>query len=255
MQRKEYKRLAIVAFFLAIMFGLAWIFALLVIIPNAIVSYIFQYLFGIFVGFQGILYFVMHVVRSQEARKFWITLFFKPCPTKMPTFLKTMTTSIPYYQTKQPHLKSHQSPLHGSQDNLFSSPGASSFNTLQRPRDSVDMGMSPSSYSLVSQTLQIDFTLPTIIDDDESSMDMQELTDLINSRFTDPNAPGVAISPPHMPISSAHENICKSPLTAQSPETPMKEYTLHVETNEDADSLAYDSVFSVDQTDTEEKNM
>lgn len=252
MQRKEYKRLAIVAFFLAIMFGLAWIFALLVIIPNNIVSYISQYLFGIFVGFQGILYFVMHVVRSQEARRFWITLFFKPCPARMPTFLKTLTTSVPYHQTKQPHLKSHQSPLYVSQDNLFSSPATSTFNTLQRPRDSTDMGMSPSSYSLVSQTLQIDFTLPTIIDDDESSMDMQELTDFINSRFVDPTAPGVAVSPPHMPISSAHENICMSPLTAHSNETPMKEYTLHVETNEDADSLAYDSVFSADQTDTKE---
>ena len=252
MQQKEYKRLAKVAFLLAIMFGLAWIFALLVIIPNTIVSYIFQYLFGLFVGFQGILYFIMHVVRSQEARRFWVTLFFKPCPTKMPTFFKTLTTSAPYYQTKQPNLRSKQSPLHGSQDNLYSSPGASS---LQHPRDSADIGMSPSSYSLVSQTLQIDFTLPTIIDDDESSMDMQELTEFINSRFTDPNAPGVAVSPPHMPISSAHENICKSPLAAQSHETPIKEYTLHVETNEDADSLAYDNVFSVDQTDTEEKNM
>ena len=44
-----------------------------------------------------------------------------------------------------------------------------------------DMGASTSSYSLASQTIQIDFTLPTIISDDEcSSMDLQELTDFIN---------------------------------------------------------------------------
>lgn len=253
-QRNEYKKLAIVAFFLAIMFGLAWIFALLVIIPNTILSYISQYLFSILVGFQGILYFIMHVIRSQEARKFWITLFYKPCPTRIPAFLKSWTTTTPYLQTKPVNLRSNQNPLYSSQDNLMSSPGESTFNTLQHPRDSTDIGMSPSSYSLASQTLQIDFTLPTIIsDDDESSMDMQELTDIINSRFADPNAPGVAISPPHMPISSAHENICTSPLTSQSHEMPMKEYTLHVETNEGADNLAYDNVFQVDQNDSEER--
>ena len=59
MLHNEYKKLAIVAFFLAIMFGLAWIFAILVAIPNTTLSYISQYLFSFLVGFQGLLYFIM----------------------------------------------------------------------------------------------------------------------------------------------------------------------------------------------------
>ena len=243
----EYKRLAIVAFFLAIMFGLAWIFAILVVIPNTVASAVFQYLFSFFVGFQGLLYFIMHGMRSPDARRFWITLIYKPCPSRMPKFLKTWTTTTPYHQTKQPHVVSKQNPLYTSQDNLLSSPGESTFNTLQRPTDTTDIGASPSSYSLASQTVQIDFTLPTIISDDEvSSMDMLELTDIINTKFSDPNAPGVAVSPPRIPISSAHEN---SPLTKQSSKVSAveKEFKLtlqHVVKNEAADTLelAYDSM-------------
>lgn len=243
----EYRRIAIVAFFLAIMFGLAWIFAILVAIPNTVVSTVSQYLFSFFVGFQGLLYFIMHGIRSPDARRFWITLIYKPCPSRMPTFLKTWTTTTPYHHTKQTHAVSKQNPLYASQDNLLSSTGASTFATLQRLTDTTDIGASPSSYSLASQTVQIDFTLPSIISDDEtSSMDMLELTDIINTKFSDPNAPGVAVSPPHMPISSTHEN---SPLTKQSSKVSAveKEFKLkveHVITNEAAPvrELTYDGM-------------
>ena len=235
MLHNEYKKLAIVTFFLAIMFGLAWIFAILVAIPNTTLSYISQYLFSFFVGFQGLLYFIMHGLRSPDARKFWITLFYKPCPSMIPSFLKTWTTTTPYHQTKQPLVKSHQhNPLYVSQDNLLSSPGESTFNTLQRPREMADMGASPSSYSLASQTIQIDFTLPTIISDDEdSNMDLQELTTIINTKFSEPNnSPGVAVSTPRSPpLANTHEN---SPLTRQSFRVSQaeKEYRLHMETAE-----------------------
>ena len=251
MLHEEYKRLAVVAFFLAIMFGLAWIFAILVVIPDTTVSIISQYLFSFFVGFQGLLYFIMHGIRSPDARKFWITLVYKPCPSKMPTFLKTWTTTSPYHNTKPVIPRSKQNPLYASQDNLLSSPGESTFNTLQRQTDTTMMA-SHSSYSLASQMVQIDFTLPTIISDDEaSSMDMQELTDIINTKFSDPKAPGVAVSPPRMPISSAHEH---SPLTKQSFREPTvdKEFRLHVETNEALD-LAYDSVTNIGFDSSEEE--
>lgn len=241
----EYRRLAIVAFFLTIMFGLGWIFAILVVIPNTVASAVSQYLFSFFVGFQGLLYFIMHGLRSPDVRRFWITLIYKPCPNQIPKFLKTWTTTTPYNNTKQPRVVTKQNPLYASQDNLLSTPGQSAFNTLQRPTtDTTDIGASHSSYSLASQTVQIDFTLPTIISDDEvSSMDMLELTDIINTRFSDPNAPGVAVSTPHIPISSAHEN---SPLTKQSSKVAAgeKEFKLKLQqvvANEAAE-LAYDSM-------------
>ena len=264
----EYKRLGIVAFFLAVMFGLAWIFAVLVAIPNSAVSYAAQYLFSIFIGFQGLLYFVMHVVRSPDARRFWATLFYKPCPGRIPAFLKTWTTTSPQplATSKPANLKSN--PIYSSQDNLLlSSPGESAFNTLQRPpRDVADLATSPSSYSLASQTLQIDFTLPTIVSDDEasgSSMDLQDLTDIINTKFSDPNAPGVAVSQPRIPISIAHEVAQGSPLarqTLRAAEAAEKEYRLRVENREDGEvdvmDLAYDSVYVNENKDssTEEEN-
>lgn len=252
MQRKEYKRLAIVAFFLAIMFGLAWIFGVLVVIPDTAVSHISQYFFSFFVGFQGVLYLIMHGIRSPDARKFWLTLLYKPCPSRIPNFLRIWTTTSPYQQTKPTNLRSKQNPLYGSQDNLLSSPGESTFNTLQRPQDMSDIGASPSSYSLASQTVKIDFTLPTIIsDDEESNMDMQDLTEIINTKFTDPNAPGIAVSPPLMPISSAHENIQINAL-AHKMRMNEAEFTLHAKTDEDANTVAYDSVFQEEKSSPED---
>ena len=73
-------------------------------------------------------------------------------------------------------------------------------------------------------------------------MDIQELIDIINTKFSDPKAPGVAVSPPHMPISSAHEN---SPLTKLSFRVPtVEEFRFHMETNEALD-LAYDGVTNI----------
>ena len=94
-----------------------------------------------------------------------------------------------------------------------------------------------SSYSLASQTIQIDFILPTIISDDEcSGMDLQELTDISNTKFSEPNSPGVAVSTPRLPplVTDVIQN---SPLTRQSVRMSMaeKEYKLHMETTNDGD--------------------
>ena len=129
-QHNGYKKLAIIAFFLAIMFGLAWIFAILVAIPNTTLSYISQYLFSFLVGFQGLLYFIMHGLRSPDARQFWITLFYKPCLNRVPSFLKNWTTMAPHHTTKQTMMRSHT--LNVSQDNLISSQDES---TLQHPKE------------------------------------------------------------------------------------------------------------------------
>ena len=236
--RKEYKRLAIIAFFLAIMFGLAWIFAILVLIPDTYVSLVFQYLFSCFIAVQGVLYFIMHGLRSPDARKLWMTFVYKPCPSRMPDYLKSGPTSTPYQHAQPRSAQLRQNPFHGSQDNLLTSGAESTFNTLERTK--ADIGASPSAYSLASQTLQIDFPLPALISDDEtSSMDMQDLTEFFNTKFVDPTAPGVAVSPPRMPISSAHESIPTSSLltsitASETYEMTTKEFALHVEVNKDA---------------------
>ena len=85
--RREYKKLAVVAFFLAIMFGLAWIFAIFVPIPIEALSITSQYLFSIFIAIQGLLYFILHGLRSPEARAAWLKLLFKGCPNKMSKYL------------------------------------------------------------------------------------------------------------------------------------------------------------------------
>ena len=227
MMRRDYKRLCVVAFFLAVMFGLAWIFALLVALPNTALSLSSQYIFSFFIASQGLLYFVMHVVRSPEARKFWLSLFCHLCPGTWQASIKTWTTTSPQHVTntsKPANLKTN--PIYTSQDNLFASPGESACNTLQR--DTTDLATSPSSYSLASQTLQIDFTLPTIVsDDDSSASDLEELAHIISTKFSDPGSPGVAVSSPQLLVKGAHEDVGhnSSHLTAPHQEKKEKEET------------------------------
>ena len=112
-----------------------------------------------------------------------------------------------------------------------------------------DMGASPSSYSLASQTIQIDFTLPTIISDDEcNSVNLQELTDIINTKFSEPNSPGVAVSTPRLPplVTDVIQN---TPLTRQSLRMSMaeKEYmekTNNGDHNETNETLSFGHDFS-----------
>ena len=201
--KHEYRKIAVIAFCLAIMFGLAWIFALLVPIPVEAISIASQYLFGIFIAIQGVLYFILHGIRAPEARKFWLRLIYRGCPSRMPEYLKPhISKSIPHYKVVS--LPTRQNPIYTSEDNLFSNPAVSTeHGTLESNTQKVDLGASPSTYSLASQTLMVDFPVPAppSDEDDTSSMDMQYLKDMIN--FSDPNEPGFAFSPPRMPHSLA----------------------------------------------------
>lgn len=232
--RKEYKKLAVIAFFLAIMFGLAWIFAIFVPIPNKELSITSQYLFGIFIAIQGLLYFILHGLRSPEARTAWLKLLFKGCPNKMSKYLKSIPSSSQHHPVQSPisHSgKPRHNPLYSPKDNVISNSGVdSNFSTLEHPKDVFDIGASPSAYSLASQTLKVDFPIPAPASDDEtSSMDMQELTDMINTKFTESAQPGFAYSPPHMlsheATSPLHASIAATP--AQKPNKDELEFTLH----------------------------
>lgn len=232
--RREYKKLAVVAFFLAIMFGLAWIFAIFVPIPIEALSITSQYLFSIFIAIQGLFYFILHGLRSPEARAAWVKLLFKGCPNKMSKYLPTIPSSSQHNPVQSPIAisgKPRHNPIYSPHDNVLSNPGADSkFNTLEPTKDMFDMGASPSAYSLASQTLKVDFPIPAQVSDDEtSSMDMQELTDMINTKFTESTQPGFAYSPPHMlsheTTSPLHASITASP--TQQPNQDELEFTLH----------------------------
>ena len=63
---------AMIAFSLAILFGLGWVFGLAASgTPSEEATFTLQLLFTIFVGCQGILIFVLHGVRKEEARNEW----------------------------------------------------------------------------------------------------------------------------------------------------------------------------------------
>ena len=69
---KLLKRNIPVAFGLSVLFGLGWGFGLTATSSSAKeVTFIFQVIFSVFVGAQGILIFILHGLRSQEARKVW----------------------------------------------------------------------------------------------------------------------------------------------------------------------------------------
>ena len=61
---------------LAVVFGLGWALGLAATsLPVKELTLAFQILFSIFVGAQGVLLFLLHGVRNQDIRKFWIQCF------------------------------------------------------------------------------------------------------------------------------------------------------------------------------------
>ena len=83
---------AIIAFSLAILFGLGWGLGLAASgTPSEEVTFILQLLFTIFVGCQGILIFVLHGIRKAEVRDEWKKWFCKA--TRSKKFDSTATPS------------------------------------------------------------------------------------------------------------------------------------------------------------------
>ena len=74
--RKQIRRHLIIAVGLATVFGLGWGFGLAATSTSVEeVTFVFQLIFGIFVGSQGVLIFIFHGLRSEEARNTWKSWF------------------------------------------------------------------------------------------------------------------------------------------------------------------------------------
>ena len=101
-KKSEFRRNALVGLILAVTFGLGWIFGLLgtTDLPNA-VRLPSVYLFTILVGTQGLLIFVLRVLRSNDVRSEWKKWFY------------ILTCRIDSY-SKSSHLKAKHSGLQGS---------------------------------------------------------------------------------------------------------------------------------------------
>ncbi len=130
---KEYKKLAVIAFTLSVLFGLGWAFGFL--IPTnlhsdgVVVSTIAQYIFSIAVGFHGVLIFLVYCLRSPEVRQEWSRWFVKyGCcfkPTKPPRTLTQTTGSKPRITLESPsgekgflHLGDKRNPIFDGEDDF-----------------------------------------------------------------------------------------------------------------------------------------
>lgn len=133
---KELRKLIVIGTSLSVMFGLGWAFGLLASIPDQVISITAQIIFGVFVGFQGVLIFILHGLRSADVRKQWKRWMYKVlCCVKTPPELLTstaqsqspstaktaasparnLTTSPVAYPPEDRHSKN---PIYQSQDDL-----------------------------------------------------------------------------------------------------------------------------------------
>ena len=96
---KNYKENFVIVLSLSVVFGLGWGFGLLVTSsPELGVTITLQVLFSIFVGAQGALLFILHGIRSGDARDLW-----KQCCFKRKKFFPSKSTIKSSNETNTSH--------------------------------------------------------------------------------------------------------------------------------------------------------
>lgn len=244
---KEYKRLILIAACLSVMFGLGWVFGLLAAIPNPELSMVAQYIFAIFIGTHGVFIFFFHCLRSNDVRKEWRRWFFAVCGcAKKPDHLVTTTPhgmpqlkgvgylgSVGATDSEQRH-----NPLYESKDNLLSDTTATSYispydmssphkEKVKDDSESLTKVQSLGSIeglSYASQTVEIDFKTAENSDeeDGEPTVNLKDVTAIVNTNFQFPTEDGFAASDFMMPPLPTSAPYVASP---SSPEAPLPMYT------------------------------
>ena len=179
---KELRQLIIIATSLSVLFGLGWVFGLVPQIQQQLISTISQYIFSILVGFQGVLIFILHGVRSAEARKQWKRWFYNLfcCLEKPKDLLTTSANSqitSPLRKSAPTHITSvdRKNPLYQSTDILDQQESYSPVKTLKEKDDDAMALLPPSPIKLSkevdgsgeAQIIEVDYVDCT----DESSED------------------------------------------------------------------------------------
>ena len=249
---KEYKQLIVIALCLSVMFGLGWVFGLLVPIPNRDFSIVAQYLFAIFIGIHGVFIFIFHCLRSNDVRKEWKHWFYTVCCCRRkPDHLLSSITPHVTHGTPKPRRRGYlgsiedtkpeqrKNPIYESQDNLlFSDTTTPTFVTpydMTTPRKeklkddsevlkSQSMG-SFDALSYDSQTVQIDFhTAETSDEEEDMTLDLKDLTAIVNTSFQFPTGDGFAASDVVVPSFPTSSLPATSPSSLETP-LPMQTTT------------------------------
>ena len=133
-QMAQTKRLAIIALGLSVVFGLGWGLGLAATSSDVEeVTFTFQVIFSIFVGSQGILIFILHGLRSPDARLVW----------------KTWFSCFPCVKTGKKYDLSHSTSKAGDGSTLKSAP-TSGYRLSTLKRDSQSFSEVPKSTAFTS---------------------------------------------------------------------------------------------------------
>ena len=190
---KELRKLIIIGTSLSVLFGLGWVFGLVPQIQQQLISTISQYIFSIFVGFQGVFIFILHGVRSAEARKQWKRWFYKLfCCLKKPRDLISTSANSqvsPPRKTAPTHITSadrhSENPLYQSTDRLDQQESYSPVRTLKERGDDAMVLLPPSPIKLSkevgdngeAQIVEVDYADCAATDESsEEELDFADLT-------------------------------------------------------------------------------
>jgi hypothetical protein len=164
---KPYKK-AVIAFVLAVMFGIGWIFGVLGSdLGQGPLSQVFQFVFIFIVGFQGLLIFLLHPCRSKDVRSEWKKWF--------------------YYATCRSKVHLHQATVSAQKNRAKH---ASSTPSIKNPAHS---GLATTSFSIRSQGSLDDISITSF-----AGSTLGERSSSVPSLNSDIPSSTVALNPAHL---------------------------------------------------------